>query len=103
MSLRKFDGMNFSYWKEKLQDYLIVKGQIDLIKNATIHTRTKVEEWKRMYGIAHASIRMHLSELVYYLVQSCATAHTLSETLLSMYKKKENATKLYLIWHLYNL
>ena len=34
MSLRKFDGTNFSYWKEQMQDYLIVKAQIDLIENA---------------------------------------------------------------------
>ena len=26
MSLRKF---NFNFWKEQMQDYLIVKGQID--------------------------------------------------------------------------
>ena len=29
MSLRKFDGLNFNFWKEQMQDYLIVKGQID--------------------------------------------------------------------------
>ena len=32
MSLRKFDGSNFNFWKEKIQDYLIVKAQIDLIE-----------------------------------------------------------------------
>ena len=31
MSLRKFDGSNFNFWKEQMQDYLIVKGQIDPI------------------------------------------------------------------------
>ena len=30
MSLRRFDGSNFNFWKEQMQDYLIVKGQIDL-------------------------------------------------------------------------
>ena len=33
MSLRRFDGSNFNFWKEKMQDYLIVKGQIDPIEN----------------------------------------------------------------------
>ena len=33
MSLRKFDGSNFNFWKEQMQDYLIVKGQIDPIEN----------------------------------------------------------------------
>ena len=26
MSLRRFDGSNFNFWKEQMQDYLIVKG-----------------------------------------------------------------------------
>ena len=33
MSLRRFDGSNFNFWKEQMQDYLIVKGQIDPIEN----------------------------------------------------------------------
>ena len=32
MSLRKFDGLNFNFWKEQMQDYLIVKGHIDPIE-----------------------------------------------------------------------
>ena len=32
MSLNKFDGSNFNFWKEKMQDYLIVKGQINPIE-----------------------------------------------------------------------
>ena len=46
---------------------------------------------------------MHLSESVYYTVQSCAMAHKLWETLLSTYEKKAIATKIYLIQCLYNL
>ena len=33
MSLRKFDGSNVNFRKEQRQDYLIVKGQIELIEN----------------------------------------------------------------------
>ena len=33
MSLRRFDGSNFNFWKEQMQDYLIVMGQIDPIEN----------------------------------------------------------------------
>ena len=29
MSLRKFYVSNFNFWKERMSDYLIVKGQID--------------------------------------------------------------------------
>ena len=56
-----------------------------------------------MDRIAHATIRMQLSELLYYTVQSCVMAHALWSAVLSMYEKKATATKLYLIWRLYNL
>ena len=36
MSLRRFDGSNFNFWKEQMQDYLIVKGQIDPIENENL-------------------------------------------------------------------
>ena len=32
MSLREFEGSNLNFLKEQMQDYLIVKGQIDPIK-----------------------------------------------------------------------
>jgi hypothetical protein len=35
MSIRKFDGKNFSFWKEQMQDYLIVRGYIDPIEHDT--------------------------------------------------------------------
>jgi hypothetical protein len=35
MSIRKFDETNFNFWKEQMQDYLIVRGQIDPIEHDT--------------------------------------------------------------------
>ena len=37
----KIDGMNFNFWKEQMQDYLIVKGQIDPIEVATSVAKIK--------------------------------------------------------------
>ena len=56
-----------------------------------------------MYQIARATIRMHLSESVYYTVKSCAMANALWQTLLSTYEKKATTMKIYLIRRLYNL
>ena len=44
MSLRKY-GSNFNFWKEQMQDYLIVKGQIDLIE-----TENPLEAYKPTNG-----------------------------------------------------
>ena len=46
---------------------------------------------------------MHLSELVYFTVQSCSTTFELWKTLSDTYEKKVVATKIYLIQRLYNL
>ena len=44
MSLRRFDGSNFNFWKEQMQDYLIVKGQIDPIENEVAQEIYKANE-----------------------------------------------------------
>jgi hypothetical protein len=44
MSLRKFDGTNFNFLKEQMQDYLIVLGQIDPIEHEKAPTTYKPEE-----------------------------------------------------------
>jgi hypothetical protein len=103
MSIKKFDGTNFHFWKEQMQDYLIVRGQIDPIEHDNAPTTYKLEEWKRLDRVACATILMHLSESVYYTVQSCTTTKELWKTLSDTYEKKVAATKIYLIWRLYNL
>ena len=66
MSLRRFDGSNFNFWKEQMQDYLIVKGQIDPIENEAAPEIYKANEWQKLDRIVCATIRMHLSESVYF-------------------------------------
>jgi hypothetical protein len=43
MSIRKFDKKNFKFWKEQMQDYLIVRGQIDPIEHETALATYKTE------------------------------------------------------------
>ena len=45
MSLRRFNGLNFNFWKEQMQDYLIVKGQIDPIETENPPEGYKPNEW----------------------------------------------------------
>ena len=103
MSLRRFDGSNFNFWKEQMQDYLIVKGQIDPIENENSPEAYKANEWQKLDRIVHATIRMHLSESVYFTVQSCTTTFELWKKLSETYEKKVTSTKMYLIRRLYNL
>jgi hypothetical protein len=77
MSIRKFDGTNFNFWKEQMQDYLIVRGQINPIEHNTALATYKPEVWTKLDRVVHTTIRMHLSESVYYMVQMCTTAKEL--------------------------
>ena len=56
MSLRRFDGSNFNFWKEQMQDYLIVKGQIDPIENEGAPKIYKANEWQKLDRIVRATI-----------------------------------------------
>ena len=103
MSLRKFDESNFNFWKEKMQDYIIVKGQIDPIETENPLEGYKPNEWTKLGRIVHARIQMHLSESVYFTVQSCSTTFELWKILSDTYEKKVAATKIYPMRRLYNL
>ena len=84
-------------------DYLIIKGQIDPIENENAPKIYKANEWQKLDRIVRATIRMHLSESVYFTVQSCTTTFELWKTLSETYEKKVTSTKMYLIRCLYNL
>ena len=77
MSLRKFDGSNFNFWKEQMQDYLIVKGRTNPIDIENPPKAYKLNEWQKLDRIVRATIRMHMSESVYFRVQSCSTTFEL--------------------------
>ena len=80
-----------------MQDYLIVKGQIDPIETENHPEAYKPNEWQKLDRIVRATIWMHLLESVYFIVQSCSTTFELWKTLSDTYEKKVAATKIYLI------
>ena len=86
-----------------MQDYLIVKGHIDPIEIENPPKGYQPNEWQKLDRIGRATIRMHLSELVYFTVQSCSTTFELLKTLSDTYEKKVTATNIFLIRHLYIL
>jgi hypothetical protein len=103
MSIRKFDGTNFNFWKEQMQDYLIVRGLIDPIEHNTAPASYKPELWTKLDRVVRTTIWRHLSESVYYTVQSCTIGKELSKTLSDTYENKVVATKIYFIRRLHNL
>ena len=86
-----------------MQDYLIVKGHINPIENKNALDEYKPNEWTKLDRIVRTTIQMHLSESVYYTVQSCTTTLEVWKKLSETYEKKVVATKIYMIRRLYNL
>ena len=52
-----------------MQEYLIVKGQVDPIENDTMPANYQADNLKKLDRVSPATIWMHLSDLVYYTVQ----------------------------------
>ena len=86
-----------------MQNYLIVKGQIDPFETLNPLEGYKPNELQKLDIIASATIWMHLSESVYFTMQSCSTAFQLWKTPSDSYEKKVIVTKIYLIMCLYNM
>ena len=70
-----------------MQDYLIVKGQINPIETENTPKGYKKNKWTKVDRIVRSTIQMHLLESIYYKVQSCTTTFELWKTLLDTYKK----------------
>ena len=74
MNLSKFDNSNFYFWKKKIQDYLVVKAQIDPIENDTMQANYQADNQKKVDcvargGMGHnsdASLRVGLLDHVKY-------------------------------------
>ena len=71
-----------------MQDYLIFKGQIVPIENENAPEIYKANEWQKLDRIVRATIRMHLSESVYFTVQSYTIAFEHWKKLSKTYEKK---------------
>ena len=86
-----------------MKDYLIVKGEIDPIETENPLEAYKPNEWQKLDRIVRATIWMHMSESVYFTVESCSKTFELWRTLSDTYEKKIAITKIYLLRRLYNL
>ena len=64
-NIRKFDGTNFSLWKEQIQDVLVQKKQLKPISGPTARPADKSEtDWAELDALAKSTMRLHLAESV---------------------------------------
>ena len=102
-SIRKFDGTNFSMWKEQIKDVLVQKKQLKPISGPTAKSVDMSEEdWAELDALAKSTIRLHLAESIYFIVVN-ETSHKLWKKLCSMYEKETAFKKVYLMKRLFEL
>ena len=75
----KFDGKNFSLWKEMMQDVLIIRRQVEAIRHSEKSISMTIEEWKSIDEIARSTIRMHLAKIIYFSMAKETTTFKLWE------------------------
>ena len=68
VEIRKFDDKNFALWKEMMQDVLIIRHRIKLIRHNGKPSMMTTEDWRSLDKIARSTIRMHLAENVYFIM-----------------------------------
>ena len=63
--IRKFDGSNFTMWKERMKDVLINKGLSEPLKERAEGDGYTQAQWELLDAKAMATIRLYLAELVF--------------------------------------
>ena len=54
--IRKFDGKNFTLWKGMMQDVLIIRHHIEVIKHNNKLIAMTAEEWRSLDEITRSTI-----------------------------------------------
>ena len=103
VEIRKFHGKNFALWKEMMRDVLIIRRQVEAIRQKGKPKSMEAEEWKSLDKIARSTIQMHLAENVHFSMAKETTTHSLWEKLQAIYEKKSSSSKLIFIKQLFNM
>ena len=63
-NIRKFDGTNFSMWKEQIKDVLVQKKQLKPISGPIAKPVDMSEEdWAELDALAKSTIKLHLVKI----------------------------------------
>ena len=102
VEIRMFDGKNFPLWKEMMQG-VFIRRQVEAIWHNEKPASMSTEEWCSLDEITRLTIRMHLSENIYFNMAKETTTFSLWEKVQVVYEKKSSSSKLILIRQLFNM
>ena len=102
VKIKKFNGIDFGFWKMQIQDYLYKKNLYQPLLGEKPESMKK-EEWDILDRQVLRVIRSTLSRNVAFNIIKEKTTAGLMKALASMYKKPTACNKVHLIRRLLNL
>ena len=96
VSIQKFDGQKFCWWKMQIEALLCQKD-LDVVLEDEKPEKLSETDWKKLDKKARACITLTLSEDVAFNIMKETTARGMMEALSNMYEKPSAANKVYLI------
>ncbi|MCO5570698.1 hypothetical protein L7F22_024425 [Adiantum nelumboides] len=100
--IKKFDGTNFTIWKQRMMDVLVNKGLAAPLKDRKEGVYND-DQWEKLDARARATICLHLGESIFFTIMDKTTAFELWDSLCSAWEGKSASNKVYLMKKLMRL
>ncbi|MCO5562911.1 hypothetical protein L7F22_016547 [Adiantum nelumboides] len=92
--IRKFDGTNFTIWKQCMMDVLVNKGLATPLKDRKESVYND-DQWEELDARARATIRLHLGESIFFTIMDKTTAFELWDSLCLAWDGKSASNKVF--------
>ncbi|MCO5610121.1 hypothetical protein L7F22_064356 [Adiantum nelumboides] len=100
--IRKFDGTNFTIWKQHMMDVLVNKGLAAPLKDPKEGAYND-DQWEELDARARATIWLHLRESIFLTIMDKTTAFELWDSLCLAWDGKSASNKVFLMKKLMRL
>ena len=104
LTIEKFNGTNFAYWKMQIEDLLYQKNfYLPLGGKAKKPTTMSDAEWEVLDRKALGTVRLSLSKSVTFNISKEKTTKDVMDALSRMYEKPSASNKVFLMRKLFNM
>ncbi|MCO5599464.1 hypothetical protein L7F22_053568 [Adiantum nelumboides] len=100
--IKKFDGTNFTIWKQRTMDVLVNKGLAAPLKNHKESVYND-DQWEELDARARVTICLHLGESIFFTIMNKTTAFELWDSLCLTWDGKSASNKFFLMKKLMRL
>ncbi|MCO5581683.1 hypothetical protein L7F22_035572 [Adiantum nelumboides] len=93
---KKFDGTNFTIWKQRMMDVLVNKGLAAPLMDRKEGVYND-DQWEELNARASATICLHLGESIFFTIMDKTIAFELWNSLCSAWDGKSASNKVFLM------